>query len=179
MKQSSVCTATFFCCALALLSSCGGGGGGGDDFVGAGLVTVRSSPSTIDTGDRMLVTAEVSDLHENGILLKFRYPAGLDYVLDSAELLPQGTDNPSDIGPAVNAQQDGETFLVFFLQRSQFGSEERGTVSFQLEGIDRVQSGEIEVDADVNDPLVDDSAEFDPESPEFGAEDATSVSVTS
>lgn len=158
------------------LASCGGGGGG-SDFIGAAVVSVQTTPSTIDTGDRMLVTSELFEVHENGILLKYRFPSGLEYVLDSASLVVAGNDDETAIDPSVNSQEDGQTYVVFFLRASQFGDEGRGTVSLQLKGVDRVVSGTVEVDADVNDPLIDDGAEFEVADPEFEAEDSTGVAV--
>lgn len=159
-----------------LLSGCGGGGGDGDSFIGAANLSVRTSPSTIDTGDRTQVTIDVSDVHENGILLKVRIPAALAYVPASAFLIVD--DNDIDIGPDKNVADNNRRFLVFFLDQNDFDDNGSGKVQFQLVGNDSVSDGEIEVDADVNDPLVNDDNEFDVTSPEFGAEDATDITVT-
>lgn len=170
-------------CALTLFSSlslvgCGGGGGGGgssDEFVGAADTQIEASPSEIDTGDRTQVTIEVSQVHENGIVLKVRYPKGLSYVPGSALLVVD--DENLDIGPQKNVTKDNNTYLVFFLTAGQFGEQGEGKVVFQLTGNAAVSDGVIEVDADVNDPLVNDDNEFSPSKPEFGAESSTDIAV--
>lgn len=171
MKHLLLSTLVLFAC-----SSCGSGGGGGDDFIGAANLSVRTSPSTIDTGDRTQVTIDVRDVHENGILLKVRIPAGLAYVPSSAFLVLN--DDEIDIGPDKNVADNNRRYLVFFLDDSEFDEDGAGVVKFQLVGNDSVADGEIEVDADVNDPLVNDNNEFDIEAPEFGAEDSTGITVT-
>lgn len=158
------------------LSSCGGGGGGGDSFIGAARVSINVSPSTIDTGDRMEVVVRITDVHPNGILLKFRYPSGLSYVPNSALLLVN--DEEVDIGPQKNQTKDNSSYLVYFLSQAQFDEDYRGEVVFQLAGVKSFSEGEVEVDADVNDPLINDDDEFVLDSPEFGAEDAAGVRVT-
>ncbi len=161
---------------LALLS-CGGGGGGGDSdsFVGAANVSIRVNPSDIDTGDRMLVSMDISEVHPIGIILKVRYPRCLSYVLNSATLTVD--ESEVDIGPAVNSADDRVNYLVFFLSQSSFNADRKGKISFQLEGNARVSEGQVEVDADVDDPLIDNTVEFDIENPEFGAEDSAMVEV--
>jgi hypothetical protein len=78
----------------------------------------------------------------------------------------------------VNEQKDNTRYLVFFLDQDLFGDDGRGTLTFQLKGSDKLTEGRIEVDADVNDPLVNDNNEFSVSNPEFGAEDDVTVDVT-
>jgi hypothetical protein len=175
-------------CSLATaLAGCGGGGGGGSsdegDFVGAANVSIHTTPGRIDTGDRTETSIELSNVHENGIALKIRYPEGLRYVPGSAFLLIDKKE--IDISPTVNATAKGEneTFLVFYLSQSQFKRSgqkytgQSGTVVLQLEGQDSVVDGEIEVDPDVDDPAEDNSTEFNIDTPEFVAEDSAAISV--
>jgi hypothetical protein len=166
------------------LTGCGsGGGGGGEEFVGAANVQLRLQPSRIDSGDRTLVTVEVSEVHKNGIALKVRFPKGLRYVPASATLTAD--DKETDVTPTVNtpSADGGDIYLVFYLAQSLFrpsGQEyngETGIVTFQLEGTSVIRDGKVEIDADVDDPAEDNSVEFKLENPEFAAEDEASVSV--
>jgi len=169
--------------AVSLVACGGGGGGGGSDFVGAARVSVRSSPRQIDSGDRAQVSIELSDVHENGIALKIRFPSGLKYVASSSFLMID--ERELDVTPTVSATDDKEdvTYLVFYLSQSQFRRSsqeyngESGTLLVQLEGRDTVVDGEIEVDPDVDDPAEDNTAEFDLASPEFVSEGSASISV--
>jgi hypothetical protein len=162
---------------------CGGGGGGGGEFVGAANVSVRCTPKKIDSGDRTQVRIELSNVHENGIAVKIRYPSGLRYVPSSSFLMIN--ERELDASPTVNSTSDKEdlTYLVFYLSQSQFRrsnqeySGESGTLLVQLEGRDTVVDGEIEVDPDVDDPAEDNSVEFDIASPEFISEASASISV--
>lgn len=167
-----------FCSLLCLpLQGCGGGGGGGgDDFIGAANITLEAKPGKIDTGDRTLVTIQIRDIHPNGILLKVRMPKGLAYVPNTSFL--NVGDNQVDVGPDKNVTKDSKTFLVFFLDPSDFNPEDSGELTFQLVGNEAVTEGLIEVDADVNDPLVNDDNEFSANTPEFGAEDSVDIEVT-
>jgi hypothetical protein len=163
----------------------GGGGGGGDEFVGAANVSINSSPQQIDSGDRTRVSIELSDVHENGIAVKVRFPSGLRYVPSSSFLMVG--EREIDISPTVNATDDTEdqTYLVFYLTQSQFRRSnqeyngESGTLLIQLEGRKTVVDGEIEVDPDVDDPAEDNTIEFDLASPEFVSEASASITVVS
>lgn len=160
---------------LALPACGGGGGGGGGDFVGAANASVSVSPEQIDTADRMLVRVDVSDVNESGIALKIKFPVGLVYVPSSSSLLVDG--KPLDISPDVYVAENNSRFLVFYLAEPSFGENKAGRVEFFLEGATRVLEGTLEVDADVDDPLTDNSVEFDPKNPDFAAEDSVQVRV--
>jgi hypothetical protein len=156
------------------LSSCGGGGGGGGegDFVGAARVSISSSPQEIDSGDRTQVSIRLSDVHENGIAVKIRFPSGLRYVPSSSFLMIG--ERELDVSPTINSTDDEEdlTYLIFYLSQGQFRRSsqeyngESGLLTVQLEGRKTVIDGEIEVDPDVDDPAEDNSIEFDLTSPE-------------
>ena len=161
---------------LTQASGCGGGGGGGgDDFIGAAQVTIRASPSKIDTGDRMLVSVDISEVNENGIALKLKFPDGLTYVPSSSSLVI--ADQSIDISPTVNQGKFNSVYLVYYLKKGIFGKDNRGTVELFLEGASAVVDGSLGVDADVDDPLIDNSVEFDPNNPDFVAEDSVDVNV--
>jgi hypothetical protein len=161
----------------------GGGGGGGGDFVGAATVTISTSPNRIDTGDQTLVSTRISEINDRGIALKFKFPAGLRYVPNSASLDANGDEQ--DIDPAFQAtsSRENDNYLVFFLTQSQFQPSgrdyngESGTLTIRLEGTSGVRDGLVEVDPDVDDPDINNSAEFDVNEPEFTAEDAASIEV--
>lgn len=161
--------------ALSVFSSCGGGDDDDSSFVGAAIVSINTSPRKIDTGDRTQTRVTIQEVHENGILLKVRFPAALSYVLDSAILEVDGDE--IDVGPAINSGDENDVYLVFFFSNDTFGEDARGTLTFELEASSGTKKGEIEVDADVDDPLVDNGSEFDTENPEFVAESTTSIEV--
>lgn len=166
-----ICTGILL--ALSLLS-CGGGGGDGD-FIGAALVTLQASPARIDTADRMLVRADVSEVNDNGIALKFKFPVGLSYVPSSSSLL--SAEQSYDITPTVNVVENNFRYLVYFIDQALFDKNNKGTVEFFLEGITRVIDGKLEVDADVDNPLISNDSEFDQKNPGFAAEASVDVNV--
>lgn len=164
--------------------ACGGGGGSSDAFVGAATVSIDLTPSRIDSGDRTQVTTYVGDVHRNGIALKYRFPEGLIYVPDSALL--EISEKKVSLSPTVNVfdSKENTNYLVFYLPQTLFrtaGEEYNGAsgkIMLQLEGRAVVRDGEVEVDADVDDPLEDNSSEFSIDNPEFSAEDSASITVT-
>ena len=168
---------------LAISGCGGGGGGGGDAFVGAATISIELTPSRIDSGDRTLVTTYVGDVHKNGIALKYRFPEGLIYVPDSASL--EVDDKKTSLPPTNNVfvSKENSNYLVFYLSQSLFRTQGEeynggvGKVTLQLEGRAVVRDGEVEIDADVDDPLEDNSAEFSTENPEFSAEDSAGIQV--
>lgn len=177
---------TILIASLSTTIMCGCGGGGGDDssdFSGAANVSMSVNPSTLDSGDRALVSVEVSDVHANGIALKFRYPNGLAYVPKSGALFVD--EKKVTIKPVVTAvsADEASVYLVYYLPQklfrraSQQYAGEPGTVEFQLVGKTAVNDGLIEVDADVDDPTVSNTTEFNISKPEFLAEDQQSISV--
>jgi hypothetical protein len=186
MVSSSIFKNSLVAFSLVAAVGCGGGGGGGggaDEFVGAARVSVRCSPKNIDSGDRTQVSITLSQVHENGIAVKVRFPVGLKYV-PSSSFLKVG-ERELDASPAVNATSETEemNYVVFYLTQGQFSrttqeyAGEAGTLLIQLEGRKTVTDGEIEVDPDVDDPAEDNSTEFDITSPEFISEASASISV--
>ena len=157
------------------LIGCGGGSGGGDTFSGAALVAISSTPSQIDAGDRTKVTIDISQVHPDGIALKLRFPDGLRYVPNSSVVIVGG--NKSDSGPAVNISKDGYVFLVYYFTKARFGEKSSGELQIELEGVTGISDGDIEVDADVDDPLIPNSAEFSVDNPEFQTQDASQIRV--
>lgn len=170
---------------LGALAGCGGGSGDGasSDFVGAARVSVKCSPKEIDSGDRTQVSVTLSQVHENGVAVKMRFPVGLRYVPSSSYLMVG--EREIDVSPTVNATSEAEDarYVVFYLTQEQFSrpnqdyNGDSGVLLVQLEGQKTVTDGEIEVDPDVDDPAEDNSTEFDINSPEFISEASASISV--
>lgn len=163
---------------LVTYTACGGGGGGGtSDFQGAARVFIEASPVKIDTGDRMQIRIDISDIHPDGILLKIKFPVGLRYVLSSSNF---STNNETfDATPIFNVRgKEDSRFLVYSVNRSSFGERERGKLNFELQGIAETPNGEIQVDPDVNNPLIANSDEFKANNPDFSPEDGLGVAVS-
>ena len=160
---------------ILICVSCGGGGGGGGTS-GAAFIRINAEPRVIDSGDRITITIDVSDIHESGILLKIRFPTALEYVPGTAFITPDGGDD-YDATPNNSATSGNNSFLVFFLTKDDFDSRDRGEVTFELAGNEPLADGTVEIDADVNDEAVPDELEFDVEAPEFAAEDEVHVIV--
>lgn len=158
------------------LSGCGGGGGGGggssDDL--AARVYLSVSPGVLDTGDRTTVTVLIEQVNDDGAAIKIRFPVGLKYILASSELEIDGDDR--DIAPTANVSDENNSYLVYYLRKGLVG-DGRAMLSFKLLGVDKVTKGQIEVDADLDDPAIDNQDEFSIENPLFAAEDGDGVEV--
>ena len=156
------------------LVSCGGGGGGG--IVGAANISLTVEPRSLDTGDHAQVDVEISEVNDDGIALKIKYPKGLSYFPDSA-FLDVG-DNRRNLTPTNNVTVDDDIYLVFYLSKSWFGDGNHGTLTLQLVAEDSVPNGTVQVDADVNDPAVSDATEFDSHNPAFTEQYEVDVEVS-
>lgn len=166
---------------LLLLSGCSGGGGG-DDFIGAADVSINASPNRIDSQDRTRVRVSISRVTSEGILLKIRYPRGLTYAPSTSTLVV--SEDEFNIEPSINTEIEGDVYLVYFLSSSLFNVQsddegDSGELTLELIGVSTVNDGSIEVDADVDDPLVENTVEFDASNPAFEAESETSIEVAS
>lgn len=166
-----------FSMSLIVLPAGCGGGSGGDDFIGAAQSEITVNPQTIDTGDHVRVRIRISNVHPDGIGLKVRYPDGLNYVLGTA-FLTVGNDE-IDVGPKVNTASTTEekTYLVFYFSQAIFGEDEEGELEFELEATSEIIDGRVEVDPDVDDPLISNDTEFNIEAPEFLSEADAKVEV--
>lgn len=161
---------------FGFLSGCGGGGGGeSDNPAKAADVTVSADPRSIDSGDRTLVTIYVSDVNQLGILLKVRFPKEMEYVKHSATMEVDGVSH--EVKADFDAADDSNTYVVFILDRYQFGDNNQGIVTLQGQATAKSTTPLIEVDPDINDPLVKDKDEFDVTNPEFAAEDSVAIEI--
>ena len=106
-----------------------------------------------------------------------RFPDALEYVPDSASLSNRTQRERDSIDPDVNVKNAGVVYLVFFLDIAQLDENGDGDIQLQLVGRTRVLDGQVAVDADVDDPLIDNEVEFDPEGPEFQVEASRNISV--
>lgn len=159
------------------LLGCGGGGGGGGDAESGRPAEVEASVdiNKIDTGDRTTATIFISNVNKDGIMLKIRTPVGLDYVTDSGYLTISGAS--INVDPTFNKTDATNNYLVYFFSRSIFGEENYGELSVQFQGSKAVAEGKIEVDPDINDLTVADSAEFNVADPKFSAEASAKIKV--
>ena len=82
-----------------------------------------------------------------------------------------------DVFPLVSAAANRGNFLVYYFDLESFGREARGTLKIELEATDLVRNGTIEVDPDVDDPLIPNEDEFDIDEPQFRAEAEASIEV--
>lgn len=167
--------------ALTILISCGlpgtGGGGGGDGTTRSpAVLALTASPSKIDAGEIVYTELFVQEVHEEGIVIKFKYHYGLDYIRSTAIL--ETNRGGLALTPTHNESNSDVRYLTFFLERDQFGTDRKGTIRFQLIGRRRVANGNrIEVDADIENSTIADRDEFDISRPRFSAEDTTPVQV--
>lgn len=187
------------------LACCGGGGGGGgegmaDENLYPGDLTLSATPDTIDAGDRMQVQSELSNVYSKGIVLKYRFPAGLKYVQNSARLNvanlvgaivpafevsgtvePSPTSSPSSTNSSPTPTPSGTrvNYLVFIFGENDFAGRAEGIVSFLLEGVSRVEDGSLGVDADLNDPTLPDSKKFNVNKPKYEPQEEISINVKS
>ena len=145
-------------------------------FSGAGDVRIGIEPTNIDVGDRTLVTIRIFKINDDGIIVKVRYPSALSYVRETAVLTVDGDE--TEVEPDIDADNDGnETFLIFFLQESDFDITREGELTFELQANDSIDEGRIEVDVDVDDPTVLNANEFDSEDPQFQEEDGQDIFI--
>lgn len=164
--------------ALGVCTGCGGGGSG-DDFIGAANVSISVSPNKIDTGDRAQVAVDIDRVHPNGISLKLRFPLGVEYVNDST-VLSVGAEQHTSLNPTTIVDTGDAVYIVYYLPQILFGEkgEMPGLLTLEFEARAIVRNGQIEVDADVDNPNIDNATEFDPDNPEFADEDYANFEVT-
>jgi hypothetical protein len=160
---------------LLTIAACGDGSS--DGVFGAAFVSVKATPSFIDVGDRTFVVVDIDQLDDDGILLKVRFPIGLEYLLNSSFIRVRGEDFARDPDLVFTSERENRNYLVYYLSKQQFDGNDEGTISFDLIGRSLVSRGEIEVDADIDNPNIPNEDEFDPEVTEFNREDSTSIRV--
>jgi len=171
-KKLIIFSTLFF--SVFFIISCGGDNSNDNKFIGAAIVSVETSPKKFDTGDRTKVKVQISDLHPNGISLKINIPSNLEYVNGTGVIKIKDQSFPLSPQSIVNSNQG--LFLVFYMNNSIFDNH-TGELFFELEAINPLEYGLIAVDADVDDPAIDNSVEFSSLNPEFIAEDSVEIEV--
>lgn len=171
--------AVFLASVSLVLSSCGGGGGGGGGDEGnedlAANVSLSVSPTTLDTGDRTTVEILIENFNEDGAAIKVRFPIGARYIIGTSELVFD--DRTTDVAPTSNVSDDEEfSYLVYYFRKSTIG-DERVTLRLKLLGVGVVEDGLVEVDADLDDPQIDNQSEFDVAAPNFAAQSSDGIVI--
>lgn len=176
MTRLSALFLTILCLTIA---SCGGGGGGGGNEGNPAKIRVDVSPRKIDSGDRVTVTLEISDVDRDlvGLLIKVLYPSGLSYIEDTTYFSPVGSDEEFQYERIVTASADEATYYLLYVVTNTFVLSDRIEISFVLEGTGEVENGRISVDVDSADE--DLRTSFDPTNPQFTSVAETSVEVLS
>jgi len=170
-------TAAAFATALTgvLLTGCGGGGGGGgSEFVGAASVSLAVTPTEVDTGDNTRMQIRLSDVHKDGVALKVRFPSGLSYVPDSAFLFVD--ESKKNLSPTNNVKIDDHVYLVFYITQNTVGKDKQGTITIEIKAKEQ-GNGSVEVDPDVDDPLISNDVEFNTKDPQFDPDDSVDVKI--
>lgn len=127
-----------------------------------------------------MVKVYLEDVHQDGILLKVRTPTELNYHSESA-ILTQASDffriRPIERGRGRVGDERNYNYLVFSLPRTLFDLENEAELTFEMTADGVVEEGLIEVDADINNPLIEDRDEFQFSNPDFTPEDFVEISV--
>ncbi len=169
---------SYFVLSLYLALCVGCGGSGGDNFFGgAAYVKIQASPDLIDVGDSTFVVVDVDDVNDPAFFLKIRFPAGLDYIRGSSYLRVGNEDFQRDPDVVFTSTSENNKYMVYFLTRAEMGEKKKTRISFDLVGIARVSKGDIEVDADIDDPNEVNSQEFSVNEPKFDQEASDEVRV--
>lgn len=185
MKFSARVLIFLFSSLFIISCNSGGGDDAGPGSSGAAEVSVTTSPKTIDVQDRTMTRIRLADVNRNGIVVKIRFPSKLEYVSGTSYLKVEEEDR--DVNPDVSVQDGSKRYLVFFFPRSYFGDvpdsededegSETGELRLELVGRERLSSGTIEVDVDVDDPTIPNSSEFTLDNTAFQAESDASIEV--
>ena len=155
---------------LCPMIGCGSGGGSGSDYVGGANVSISVEPQEVDTGDQVLVSVGIGDVHPDGIALKIRYPQQLSFVTASALLEINGQRTLTSPDFEESSATGAYTYLVFLLDQPLL-IERGGSLTFELRALGQISKGEIGVDADIN------TGEFDSSAPQFSAQDSVLVTI--
>ena len=168
-------------CLLIAVCSCGIGPSNDDEGDSSegdpAQISLTVSPTIIDSGDRMDVYVTVSDLTQDDIAVKVRFPKQLSYVYDSSSLTINET--IYDASPLSDDTDSTYRYLVYYFNREDFEPQGEGVLYFSLDGESDVASGTIGIDSDFDDSQVDDRYEFDVANPQFDAQAEIQIRVGS
>lgn len=140
------------------------------EFGGAAGVSINANPRAIDTGDRTTIKISLRDVTTAGLQVKVRFKEALSYVAGSGQLVVD--EDEREVSPGTITPVDDDVYIVFYLENRLFGDDERGDLSFELQGIESMEDIEVSVDPDP-----DSTVTFNPEVPDFAAEATVNVEV--
>ncbi len=150
------------------IAGCGGGGGGGGKGGNPADVSMRVFPDSIDSGDRIEVTLNLSNIDffdQEYVVVKLRYPSGLSYVQDSTILKTNNAkENFTSQFFSLERNADESTYLVTTLTEANLKGATNIEISTFLEGMLPIESGIVAVDVDHSDP---ERVRFDISNPQF------------
>lgn len=164
---------------LICLSACGSGGGGDPDPLSTkpADVTLSISSGNILVGDRLAVRSELTDIHPNGIVLKWRVPRSMVRVTNS-EFLTLPGDNIVELTPYFDDDKGDDRYIVYVFPSSTFDEERRARIDFQLQATKPVDDALVELDVDIYDTTKSANQQFDIDKPLFGAVIAKGLDIT-
>jgi len=168
---------TIACVVASFVIAACGGDGDSPFRSGTAYVSVEADPENIDVGDKTFVRVRIDDIKEEKFFLKVRFPPGLKYLERTSYIEIDGRDESRNPDKNFVGAEDGRNYIVYFLSKEELGDERDTTISFDLVGRGRVSSGKIEVDADLDDPSINNNEEVTAESPLFGAEAEAFIQV--
>jgi hypothetical protein len=159
------------------ITGCGSGGSDSSAFGGTAFVSVSASPNLIDVGDQTFVKIEVGDISNESFFLKVRFPPSLSYIAGTSFIEVDGKDVRRDPERIFYNEDERKNYLIYFLEKAEIDNEKDTRVTLNLVGEERLSSGKIEVDPDIDNPNIPNNEEFDPANPQFGAETETDIEV--
>ncbi|GEM_PF-4672000 len=154
---------------ILALAACGSGGGGDPDPLSTkpADVTLTISSGNILVGDRLAVRSELSDIHPNGIVLKWRVPRSMIRVVNT-EFLSLPRDQRIELTPFIDDEKGDYRYIVYVFTSSTFDDERRARIDFQLQATKPVDDALVELDVDIYDTTKSISEQFDIDRPLFG-----------
>lgn len=163
------------------MASCGGGGGGGGGG-GAesnypGYVEFHVERDSLDSGDLTDITVTVTDVHRDGVFLKFHYPSSLAYRSGSAIMHSGDEESWTMTSPFDAASNGADKYLVFRVSPPPEDQNNRVRVGFTLRAVSGDPYAYVEVELDNNDPSLPDNLEFHDSSPQFSSDDRWNISI--
>lgn len=145
------------------------------EYEGAGIVELSSSTVELDTGDRIIVNAEIANIHHDGVLLKIHFGSILNYYRNSSYL--KINRRIVKLEPINGGYlTDDDVYLVYEIPRSLLGADNYGELTLQVRGI-KTGTTVIGADVDFDDPRISNNIEFNTEDPTFTAESSLSMTI--
>jgi len=163
---------------LGLLAGCGSDNKNDSPVAsGTAFVDINANPDSLSVGDATLIVARVDDVKDDAIILKIRFPTGMSYLPDSSYIEVNGEDIARAPDIVFTSQSERRNYVVYFLNRAEIDDEDNTRVSLQLVGNSRVTDGRVEIDADLDNPIIANDREFTSDNPLFDAEADTFIEV--